>query len=89
MSAQSSTRTRGTRAVRRQRTQKLGVGTALRQAPAYITRKIPWYAFVEDDALEAIERQTDKLLQEVGVEFRDDPAALERWRKADADVIRS
>ena len=64
-------------------------GTAPRQAPAYITRKIPWYAFVEDDALEAIERQTDKLLQEVGVEFRDDPAALERWREADADVIRS
>ena len=89
MSAQSSTRTRGTRAARRQRTQQLGVGTALRQAPAYITRKIPWYAFVEDDALEAIERQTDKLLHEVGVEFRDDPAALERWRKAGADVIRS
>ena len=69
---------RGTRGARRQRHRHGGVVTAQRQAPAYITRKIPWYAFVEDDALEAIEQQTDKLLHEVGVEFRDDPAALER-----------
>ena len=86
MSAQSSTRMRGTRGARRQRHRHGGVVTAQRQAPAYITRKIPWYAFVEDDALEAIEQQTDKLLHEVGVEFRDDPAALERWREAGADV---
>lgn len=55
-------------------------------APAYITRAIPHYAFLDEDALARIEEQADWLLQENGIAFSDDPAALELWRSAGADV---
>ena len=55
-------------------------------APAYITRAIPYYAFLDEDALARIEDQADWLLQENGIAFSDDPAALELWRSAGADV---
>lgn len=41
---------------------------------------------LDEEALVRIERQADWLLQEVGVEFRDDSVALERWRVAGAEV---
>ena len=55
-------------------------------APAYVTRAIPYYAFLDEDALERIERQAFWLLQDHGIEFRDAPGALERWRISGADV---
>jgi trimethylamine---corrinoid protein Co-methyltransferase len=53
---------------------------------AYVTRRIPYYAMLDDEALVHIEVQAGRLLEEVGVEFRDDPAALARWRAAGAAV---
>lgn len=55
-------------------------------APAYIRREVPWLEYVDDGGLERIEEQAQRLLAEVGIEFRDDPAALERWRAAGAEV---
>jgi trimethylamine--corrinoid protein Co-methyltransferase len=55
-------------------------------APAYVTREIPYYALLDDEALERIERHADWLLQEIGIEFRDDPKVLEDWRSAGATV---
>ena len=55
-------------------------------APAYVTRAIPWYAFLDEEALDRIESQAFRLLEQVGVEFRDDAVALERWRLAGAEV---
>jgi trimethylamine---corrinoid protein Co-methyltransferase len=55
-------------------------------APAYVTRAIPYYAFLDDDALERIERQAFRLLEEIGIEFRDAPDALARWRVHGAEV---
>ena len=55
-------------------------------APAYVTRAIPYYALLDEDALERIERQAFWLLQDHGIEFRDAPDALERWRGLGADV---
>ena len=55
-------------------------------APAYIKRKIPFYAFLDDENLVRIEDQADWIIQEVGLEFRDDPVALEIWKDAGADV---
>ena len=54
--------------------------------PAYVTRAIPYYAMLDDDALARIESQAFRLLEQVGVEFRDDPDALRRWRQAGAEV---
>lgn len=55
-------------------------------SPAYVTRAIPYYAMLDDDALARIEAQAFRLLQRVGIEFRDDPNALSRWREAGAEV---
>ncbi|HMB75881.1 MAG TPA: trimethylamine methyltransferase family protein [Kiloniellaceae bacterium] len=55
-------------------------------APAYVKRAIPFYDFLSDEGLEILEDQADWLIQEIGLEFRDDPTALETWRRAGADV---
>ena len=59
---------------------------AVANAPAYVRRAIPFYDFLGEEALVRIEDQADWLLQEIGIEFREDPDALEIWRKAGADV---
>ncbi len=55
-------------------------------APAFVTRRIPHYALLDEEALERIEAQAYRLLERVGIEFRDDPDALRRWREAGAEV---
>ncbi len=82
----AAARTRGAqgggRAAKRARKEALGIDTA----PAYITRKIPYFDFLDESALTEIEEQADWLMQEIGIEFREDPEALEIWRNAGADV---
>ncbi len=56
------------------------------KAPAYITRQIPFYAMLGEEGLLRLEEQADWLIQEIGLEFREDPVTLEIWRKAGADV---
>ncbi len=41
---------------------------------------------MSDEGLEVIEHNAETILQEIGIEFRDDAEALELWRKAGADV---
>ena len=55
-------------------------------APAYIKREIPFYQLLSEEGLVRLEQQADWLIQEVGVEFRDDPEALQIWKEAGADV---
>ncbi|WP_101068750.1 trimethylamine methyltransferase family protein [Roseovarius salinarum] len=52
----------------------------------YIERKIPTFDILGDEALEIIETNAETVLEEIGVAFVDNPAALERWREAGADV---
>jgi len=52
----------------------------------YIERNIPLYEILSDDALDVIEANAEIILEEVGVNFVDNPAALERWRKAGASI---
>ncbi|SHK81261.1 trimethylamine---corrinoid protein Co-methyltransferase [Roseovarius marisflavi] len=52
----------------------------------YIERNIPNFEVLTEEALEIIEANADTILEEVGVNFVDNPAALERWRNAGADV---
>ena len=56
-------------------------------APAYIKRKIPFYGMLDEEALLRLESQADWIIKEIGIEFRDDPVALEIWRAAGADVV--
>lgn len=71
---------------RRARRERRAAGASAAAAPAYITRNIPYYAFLDEEALVRIEEQADWLLEENGIEFRDDPKALEIWKSAGADV---
>ncbi len=56
------------------------------QSTPYIERKVPVYEIAPEDTLEMIERNADLVLKEIGIEFRDDPEAIEIWRLAGADV---
>ena len=55
-------------------------------APPYVKRQIPFFPFADEEALVRLEDQADWLIQEVGLEFRDDEEALRIWREAGADV---
>ena len=52
----------------------------------FISRRIPIYEVLSEEGLEIIERNADTILQEIGIEFRDEPEALELWKRAGADV---
>ncbi len=52
----------------------------------YIERNIPNFEVLSTEALEIIEANAETILEEVGVNFVDNPAALDRWREAGATV---
>jgi trimethylamine---corrinoid protein Co-methyltransferase len=52
----------------------------------FITRKIPYYEVLGEEGLALIERNADTVLEEVGIDFKDDAEALQLWREAGADV---
>ncbi len=52
----------------------------------YILRNIPTYDILSEENLVRIETAADRILAETGIEFRDDPVALDLWRRAGADV---
>ena len=56
------------------------------EAPAYITRQIPYYEFLGEEGLVRLEEQADWIIEEIGLEFRDDEEALAIWKAAGADV---
>ncbi|WP_461477526.1 trimethylamine methyltransferase family protein [Pararhodobacter aggregans] len=52
----------------------------------FITRNIPNFEILNEEALEIIEWNADTVLEEIGVNFVENPAALQLWREAGADV---
>ncbi|MGH8250184.1 MAG: trimethylamine methyltransferase family protein, partial [Steroidobacteraceae bacterium] len=56
------------------------------QSVPYITRKIPFYEVLGEEGLALIEHNADTILEEIGIEFREDPEALAIWKVAGADV---
>ena len=56
------------------------------EAAKYIERNIPNFEVLNEEALQIIETNAETILEEVGVNFLDNPAALDRWREAGADV---
>src|SRR5258708_612806 len=74
-------RARGGSAARRALRQRREV----HQLP-YIHRRIPLTEILSAEGLEIIEANADTILEEVGIEFREDPDALSLWKNAGADV---
>ncbi len=52
----------------------------------FIERNIPNFEILNKEALDLIEYNAETVLEEIGVNFPDNPAALQRWRDAGADV---
>ena len=58
------------------------------EAPAitpYIKRKIPEYQILDEEGLALIENNADTILEEIGIDFRYEPA-LKLFREAGADI---
>ena len=53
---------------------------------SWIDRRIPYFEVLDTEALELIEHNADTVLEEIGIEFRDFPRALDLWKEAGADV---
>lgn len=51
-----------------------------------LQRKLPPMDVLDEEGLALIESQADRVMEEIGVEFRDDPEALSMWKEAGADV---
>jgi len=60
-------------------------GSSVKAIP-YITRNIPVYEVLDEAGLALIEDNAEIILEQIGIEFRDAPDALDLWREAGADV---
>ncbi len=62
-------------------------------ASPHVKRTLPFFDILDEEMLEKLEAQVDWIIQDIGIAFRDDPAALEIWKNAgakiDGDVIRA
>jgi len=77
------------------RTRRRGGGGARKRAERttlkietarFIERSLPNLDLFSDEALEIIESNAELLLEEIGVDFKDNPKALELWKESGADV---
>jgi trimethylamine--corrinoid protein Co-methyltransferase len=56
------------------------------QTVPYITRQIPCFEVMSEEGLAIIEHNADTILEEIGIDFRDDPEALQILKNAGADI---
>lgn len=61
-------------------------GAAAGPQLTYITRAVPLYEVLNEEGLALIEANADRVLEEIGIEFREDAEALALWKEAGADV---
>ena len=81
MSERAGRRKGGGRAGRREARANAGPVIA-----PFIQRKIPYVEILSEEGLQLIEDNADRLLEEVGIDFLDDPAVLELFKTAGASV---
>ena len=53
----------------------------------FIERNIPNFEILTEEAIEIIETNAEIILEEVGVNFVNNPAALKRWKNAGASIV--
>ncbi len=71
---------------RAQSTRSTEPGQNLHLRTPYITRRIPTYDLLQEEALARIEATAERILAEIGIELRDDPEAMALYRRAGAEV---
>ena len=52
---------------------RIARATSTVDAPPYITRKVPVYELASEELLALVEDNTEIVLEEIGIDFRDDP----------------
>lgn len=64
-----------------------GAGAAAEKViKPFAERKIPYYDIIGESDYQTIEENAETILNEIGIEFRDDEEALEIWRQAGCTV---
>lgn len=81
----SSASTGGRAGGGRRRRQAARAQSTARRVP-YVQRKINTFDILNEEGLSLIEDNADKILRDLGMEFRDDPEILDIFRNAGADV---
>ncbi|NBT38016.1 MAG: trimethylamine methyltransferase, partial [Actinobacteria bacterium] len=81
MSDQERHRKSGGRAARQATRKSAGA-----QREAYLVRTIKPYELASEEVLALLEHNADTILEEIGVEIRDYPSAIERFKNAGAHV---
>jgi trimethylamine---corrinoid protein Co-methyltransferase len=56
------------------------------EAARFIERRIPNYEILDEEALAIIEENAETVLWEIGVNFIENPGALDLWREAGAEI---
>ena len=56
------------------------------QASPHVRRAIPFFDVLDEEQIEKLEAQVDWIIQDVGIAFRDDPEALDLWRREGANI---
>jgi len=59
---------------------------AVDEIAGWVDRRIPYFEVLNEEGLELIENNAETVLEEIGIEFREFPRALDLWREAGADV---
>ncbi len=57
-----------------------------RPSTPYISRRVPIYNLAREEQLVLVETNAERVLEEIGIDFKDDPGALELFRDAGADI---
>ncbi|MEO0327112.1 MAG: trimethylamine methyltransferase family protein [Pseudomonadota bacterium] len=74
---------------RRSRNSKSRIDVEKSAIPSpFVRRTLPFFNILDDEALRKLDSHVDWLMQEVGIAFRDDPEALEIWRKVAGDGVK-
>lgn len=76
------------------RSRRRGGGSEARRARSrsqsetqpYATRQIPCFEVLSEEGLATIEHNADRILEEIGIDFKGDNEALALWKDAGADV---
>ena len=74
------------RRTRALRSRKAEAGEAF--ASPHVRRTLAFYNPLDDEELTKIDAQIDWLMEDVGIAFRDDPKALDVWRRAEGDGVK-
>jgi len=76
---------RTSRSARQSKRAQRRKGSAQR-GPAYIKRQIPCYELLSEEGLVQIEQTAERILAEVGIDFRGDDETIRLWSEAGAEV---